>query len=141
MGYHPESMTVVGVELARLTARELRALEAHQNRIRSEGRWPAGSRQARFAAAEPRAFRTSNGLDIPFTVVYEGEDFDSRAGNWDENFGGYAGFDLSDLSLADRGRVAAVLPEVQAAIAERLTALGRPTDPAEAELREYSVIW
>lgn len=141
MGYSAERRTVIGVALEDLSAEQRHELDEYFDGDDNYDLWAPGSLQQRFATLAPTSFVTRLGIKLQFSTADMDEDYDSRAGNLNENFGGYAGFDISDLSLGDRGRVATEeLPLLAEVIAARLTGLGRPTKPSEVRLFEYSVI-
>jgi hypothetical protein len=75
---------------------------------------------------------------LPFYVEFQ--DYGYNNGPENDAWGGIAGFDLSDLSLMDCMPFMVILPELQRAVAARLTALGRPIEPAEVEVIEYEIM-
>jgi hypothetical protein len=72
--------------------------------------------------------------------VVEEEDYGFNNGPGDDAWGGIAGFDLSDLSLAQKVPFVGIVAELASVVAARLTALGRPTEPAQVSIIEYEVM-
>ena len=152
MGYQPDSMTVIGVELEDLTEEEAEAKDKFQEDFSwaatpkgddadpNVSNWPPDSLQARFGALEPIIYTSANGFELRFTTTEQGEEWDSQVGNYNNDFGGYAGFDISGLPLSQRGKLAERLPELASVIVARLEALGRPTTLDEVAVLEYEII-
>lgn len=154
MSYQQERLTVIGVELEPVLRRLFLDDDTseHFNEHLSE-QYPAGSLQDRFANGD--VYQASNGQTLSFTIGCYEAGYDSRVGNPTDDahrmtvnagmepstFGGQAGFDITDLPLAERGSCAAILPELATVIAARLTALGRPTDPNEVVVHELDVLF
>jgi len=147
-------MTVIGVELEDLTEEETQAKAQFQEESDdgtppgppdedadpNAAYWAPDSLQARFGALLPIIYTSSNGFELRFTAVETGEDWDCRVGNYNEYFGGYAGFDISGFTLSQRGKLADILPELAKVIVARLEALGRPTGLDEVAIMEYEII-
>lgn len=134
MGWSAYSHCLVGVQLDDLTQEE----QALRNEEQGEDLWYEGSLARRFRTQEPREYATSLGDPLPFVV--EEEDYDFNNGPGDDAWGGIAGFDLSDLSLAQKVPFVGILPELAAVVSARLSALGRPTEPSEVSIIEYEVM-
>ena len=134
MGWSAYSHCLVGVQLDDLSQEEI----ALRNQERGMDLWYEGSLARRFAEQEPREYTTSLGVTLPFVV--EEEDYDFNNGPGDEAWGGIAGFDLSDLSLAQKVPFVGILAELAVVVAARLTALGRPTESEEVSIIEYEVM-
>lgn len=98
------------------------------------------SLQARFAAVP--AYLASNGQRFEYTVEPNYPDANSDIYDEDESFGGYAGFDLSDLPLLERARAVQILPELAAVIVARLASLRLSSvSVADVKLYEYTYLY
>jgi hypothetical protein len=136
-----EKFEVIGLVLPDITG----PFASDPMRFITPGRWPADTIQARFLRA-PTAFAGPGGESIYFAAIpYEAGYSGPAGGNPthladpDRDFGGYAGFEIGNVTAAHRELLLASIDDLAGEIVTRLAKLGFSAEDSEVKHIKFEI--